>query len=79
MVLIQMRSARLGAVSHLRVRPGAPDLPDKPPRILRSRTYEFVKTGPLALVPFVVVTVTTYVPAGAVVGEIAVIVVDPTT
>ena len=38
-----------------------------------------VKTGPPALVPFVVVTLTKYVPAGAVVGEIAVIVVDPTT
>lgn len=38
-----------------------------------------MKTGPPALVPFVVVTLTTYVPAGAVVGEIAVIVVDPTT
>jgi hypothetical protein len=38
-----------------------------------------VKTAPLELVPFVVVTVTTYVPAGAVVGEIAVMVVDPTT
>src|ERR1035438_10302916 len=45
----------------------------------RRRSYEFVKTGPLALVPFVVVTVTMYVPAGALVGEIAVIEVDPTT
>ena len=43
------------------------------------RSYEFVKTGPLALVPLVVVTVTKYVPAGAVVGEVALIVVDPTT
>ena len=49
------------------------------PRTNHRRSYELVKTGPLALVPFVVVTVTEYVPAGALVGEIAVIVVEPTT